>query len=249
MVYTVKLQQKEVKMDCSKCIFAIASPEQEGCKVGRLETLIQKGKAVKDGDFYKLSQFCNLYRDKNWDGGSDPEAKAKEQAKTSFGIGVFDDLSETTEELNNTLELLAEAITNYDTTKVYVVLSLSSVRKPEDIVSLAEKLKSKNIYCEAIAHRFLFDDKIRETEVFQKISSFTYMTKLKGGDKIKKSVFTDVNQSIFYDLDQFICFQSEDAVILHQNIIKSEYFNYKNFDEMASTIRDFCSEKGVLGLI
>ena len=75
------------------------------------------------------------------------------------------------------------------------------------------------------------------------------MTKLKGGDNIKKSAFTDVNQSIFYDLDQFICFQSEDAVILHQNIIKSEYFNYKNFDEMASTIRDFCSEKGVLGLI
>ena len=69
-------------MDCSKCIFAIiANPEQEGCKVGRLETLIQKGKAVKDGDFYKLSQFCNLYRDKNWDGGSDPEAKAKSKLR------------------------------------------------------------------------------------------------------------------------------------------------------------------------
>lgn len=234
-------------MDCSKCIFAIANPEQEGCKVGRLEKLIEKGRAKKDGQFYSLTQFCNMYRDQTWDGGDDPEAKALKQTKTSFGVGVFDDSTETTEELEETLDAVMEAVEAYDKNKVVIILSLSATRKAEDIVYLVNKAQSRDMHCEAIAHRFLFDDKVRETEVFQKISNLTYLTKIKGGNKIKTSTFVDINQSIFHELNQLICFQSEDAIILHQNIVKSEYFNHKNFDAMASTVRGFCLEKDVLG--
>ena len=33
-------------MDCSKCIFATGSP-QDGCKVGRIEKFIERGKAER----------------------------------------------------------------------------------------------------------------------------------------------------------------------------------------------------------
>lgn len=235
-------------MDCSKCIFATGSP-QDGCKVGRIEKFIERDKAERKGDFYSLSQFCNMYRDQTWDGGDDPVEKVIRQTKTSFGVAICDDLVDGTEELEKTLDSVEEAIINYDVKKVVVILSLSAARNPEDIVKLVNGLQSKGIFCEAIAHRFLFNDRIRETEVFQKIANLTYLTKIKGGDTIKPETFTSINQSIFHELEQIICFESQDAVIVHQNIVKSEYYNHKNFDDMSSTVRDFCSEKGVLGLI
>ena len=70
-------------MDCSTCIFADTTPptsggpfglSQCGCKVNRLDTLIERGEAslvqpILDGEqvnYYKLSRFCNMYRTSKW---------------------------------------------------------------------------------------------------------------------------------------------------------------------------------------
>lgn len=236
-------------MDCSKCIFAVTEDRQTGCKADRLHKLIDKERATLEESHYKLSQFCNMYRTEEWDGGDEPVSKARDEISVGFGVAIFDDLSGTSDNIRKTLDSIIKAIDNYDNKRVQVVFSLGVGMKSTEVVELVNYGQSKGVYCEAIVHRFLYEDRHRETECFQKLAHMGYLTMIKGGSEIKESTFTEIDKRINDDLEQIVCFQSNDVILVHSNLARSEYFNFKNFQDMTSSVKEFCSTKGVLGLI
>lgn len=237
-------------MDCSKCIFSIDKDGlQEDCQAGRIKKFIQKGKAERpEGkSHYHLNQFCNLYRIEAV--SDEPLVEAKNQIDITAGLVVLDDPAMTIDDLCKTTDSICEAIEEYKNNKVAIVFSLGVNRRGEQVVELVNKYQAKGIRCQAVVHQYLFNARIRETEAFQKLASVNWMGTVKSGETIKKNTFTSINKSINEELNQFVCFESNNSLLLFSNLVKSQYLNYEGFEDMANAIKDFCLKNEVLGVI
>lgn len=237
-------------MDCSKCIFSVDEDgNQVGCQADRIEKFIAKGKAEKpEGEsHYHLHQFCNMYRTEQV--GDDSLANAKKQTDVTVGVVVMDDPSLPSESLYKTVESICEAIKAYKDNKVAVVFSVGVNWKGDQVVQLVNEYQAKGIRCQAVVHRYLFDPKVRETEAFQKIASVGWMGIVKSGDTIKRNTFVNINKMINENLEQIVCFKSNKSLFLFSNLVRSQYLNYKSFEDMANDIQDFCSKQDVLGIV
>lgn len=237
-------------MDCSKCIFAVTEKGiQTSCKASRIEKFVAKGKAYRADNetHYSLNQFCNMYRDKEV--GDDSLANAKKQIDASFGIVVADDPTLDISELHKTISSLKTATKNYFTNKVALIFSLGINRNAQEVVNLVHSNQAEDIRCEAVIHRYLFDPRIRETEAFQKISTVGWMGMVKSGNEIHEDTFCKINHVINEDLEQIVCFDTKGSLILLTNLVRSQYMNYKGFEDMANSVKEFCAEKNVLGVI
>jgi len=235
-------------MDCSKCVFAISdSSGQIGCEANRLQKLQDKGKAIRnDGEsYFKLSQFCNLYRE------SDTEVKeARDQVSSSFGVVIFDNVEhDNLQAVYESLNSIIKAINCYNKEKVLVIFSLCPNRTGKEIVELVNFGLNNGIQCEAIAHRFLYSDSLRETEAFNKVSDKSFLSLVESGESLKESTFKDIDRNINDDLDQITCFQSNNTLLILAHLVRSQYFNFTNYRSMAEEIKNFCQSKNVLGVI
>ena len=212
-------------MDCSKCIFNIMddgpsmSGGQVGCKAGRLQKFIDKGRAIREfgSTSYELTQFCNMYREEDCD--------IKEQRYNImplFGIVVSlkpEDTLEEVDELCRHLESL-----KYPKEKLKIIISAPSGLK----------------YADSLLHN---EGNARDNETFKKLLKATYFVKMSVKDRFSLEVFETVDNLINEEM-KHVCFIENNSVyIVLKSVIQQIYYNYESYENAVEGLKTISVEQ------
>tara|TARA_Y100001963_G_scaffold159687_2_gene264631 strand:- start:14129 stop:14959 length:831 start_codon:yes stop_codon:yes gene_type:complete len=258
--------QKEVKMpqsmNCSHCIFADTSPPasggpfgvwQTGCKTGRLERFIERGKAElpepslgEVNNFYRLDTFCNMIRDYEWVKNIDKEGVSHEElvkevtdeVKSSFGI-VIDVSNKTETELKETIDSLKGIC--YPKEKITAALSVTERNLHTQIyLNLVEELREVGINGMLIMHAHGVSQDAIDKDAFIQIfkDQRSYICKVSAGNTIDVDIMNFVDQIINDELESIVCFEDKHngVVFAHRGIVNNLYLNYQNYDLMINDL-------------
>lgn len=242
-------------MDCSKCIFAELSPPssggplgvfQTGCSMNRLEPLksLNKAKRAEGKAYYELGQFCNLYRTSEWEeklGQDPPISTARKEIEPTFGVVVYDSLQATAEELEETASSLLES--EYDKSKISIIISTFPSKPIVQMVGLVNRIKKKINRVVGVTH--LFDEtRTRDKECFQKLVDMSYFVKIKAGQSISPSWFSEIDTSLNERLEQVTLFESDKgATAIPCGVVRSLYLDFNDYDAMTEKLKKISKEQ------
>lgn len=267
------------QMNCSKCAFAEWSvPDsggplgalQIGCQAGRLDVLKGLGKAEfieqtmenekAIGGYYKINQFCNMYRNQLWfDAVTEEDLKsygfsnrveaARNQSMNSFGIIVsIENEKELKDILNNFKDI------PYPYEKIAIILSavskyqgVGSEIEIEKMVNTVEELKSRGFYSKFVLHTV--DLKmVNEKNTFSEVMSLNYnfFIKMKSSQKISSGFLPFIEDGVNSKLSTDVFYEDckNDIVALPRGIINSSYLNFLDYDVMVDELRKTSRDQG-----
>ncbi len=242
-------------MDCSVCIFAVTNdgppmsggpfPDaQAGCEAGRLELLIELGKAeIPFGsNFYKLSRFCTMHRQQPWAEAQECESlveKAKEEVKCRFGIVIeYKEGESQTETTNSILDI------DYPPELVKIVMIASE-----------SQIKTSNMFFIDHIHKFqnnlnkaMFTmDKTDDISMKDRAGFFplmggdcSHLLKITQGQTIDKDYFNFINSSVNDKLEMITFFEDKKngVKVIPRTIVDSLYLDFNNYDLMCEHLKD-----------
>ena len=231
-------------MDCSKCIFNIMddgpsmSGGQVGCKAGRLQKFIDKGKAIREfgSTSYELTQFCNMYREEDCD--------IKEQRYNImplFGIVVSlkpEDTLEEVDELCRHLESL-----KYPKEKLKIIISAPSGLKYADSLLHSFRVLKENFIAAELVLHLHNEGNARDNETFKKLLKATYFVKMSVKDRFSLEVFETVDNLINEEM-KHVCFIENNSVyIVLKSVIQQIYYNYENYEKAVEGLKTISVEQ------
>jgi len=211
---------------------------QTGCSVGRLQKLIDKRKAyIPEGETsYKLTQFCNMYREEERDAD-----KQRYNVMPLFGIVVSVTPEDTLEEFTEFCRHLDSL--EYPKEKLKIVLSVpSGLKYAEDIFHLFNILKSNFIAAELVFH--LHDEgNVRDNETFKKLLEATYFVKVGVKDRFNLDGFQVVDKMLNDELKQ-LCFVENNSIhIVLKSVIQQIYYNYESYEKAVKGLKTISMEQ------
>lgn len=246
-------------MDCSTCIFADTTPptsggpfglSQCGCKVNRLDTLIERGEAslvqpILDGEqvnYYKLSRFCNMYRTSKWKRDSkiqNPQESAKKEAKCSFGV-----LVEVSDQKEEDVRKTAESLKNICYEKENITIVFSSLTKTFPIQALINQVHNfmdLDIDCELVIHSGWSQKEEKDKDAFTPLmtKSRNYLIKIEAGQTIDDDFFNFIDMDVNEVLNMTTYFEDVDRNVsaIAFGVVNSQYPNYLDYDLMLKEMR------------
>tara|TARA_Y100000004_G_scaffold192170_1_gene252249 strand:+ start:427 stop:1152 length:726 start_codon:yes stop_codon:yes gene_type:complete len=237
-------------MDCGDCVFNITDDgppmsggpyggRQIGCRAGRIEKLINKGKAAMPipETSYELTQFCNMYRDSDID-----LETARDQVMPLFGVVVNMGKTKKIEDLSATVDSLLEM--DYPQQKVKIVISTVSTQSVEAVMHQVHRLQEKYLASEAVFH--LHDiTPHREGECFKKLLQAAYFVRMISGSTLDSGVFKFIDKDINDDLNMTCMYESDRVTIVNKKIIRDLYLNFNDYEKTVDHIRSLCLDKGL----
>jgi hypothetical protein len=125
--------------ECKNCIFAdLHNGVQVDCTAGKLDQLINKGRAKKVGNFYKIEGLCQSCRNTEWFNSNNMEGKdydelfkkIKEENRVRHDL-IIDYLSEISQ-LDNLLKRFSELGNVFD--NIYVITNTPDFKEIEKVI-------------------------------------------------------------------------------------------------------------------
>jgi len=237
-------------MDCSKCVFNIMDDGppmsggpfgggQVGCKVGRLQKFIDKGKAKRRGivsTSYELTQFCNMYREEECDAD-----KQRYNVMPLFGIVVSITPEDTLEELTEFCRHLESL--EYPKEKLKIVLSVpSGLKYAEGVLHLFNMLKVNFIAAELVLHLHN-EGNVKDNETFKKLLEATYFVKVGVKDRFNLDVFQVIDDLLNDELKQLCFVENNSICIVLRSVIQQIYYNYESYEKAVEGLKTISMEQ------
>lgn len=226
-------------MDCSKCVFNIEDEGvQTGCSAGRLQKLIDKGRAnMPTGETaYELTQFCNMYREEECDAD-----KQRYNVMPLFGIVVSITPEDTLEELTEFCRHLDSL--EYPKEKLKIVLSVpSGLKYAEGIWHLFNLLKSNFIAAELVFHLHN-EGNVKDNETFKKLLEATYFVKVGVKDRFNLDVFQVIDDLLNEELKQLCFVENNSICIVLRSVIQQIYYNYESYEKAVEGLKTISMEQ------
>ena len=233
-------------MDCKDCVFAtynLDETEQIGCEAGRLEVLKEKDKAklVSGKPYYELTQFCNMYRTKEWTDKLDEEdlvTRARLESMLTFGIVIEID-SDNIDQLNQTLDSIKSI--DYPKNRIGIVLSKhGNPANVQNYVNKVVELQELNFRSRLVVHGEV-DIATIDRDAFYPLlaTKYSYLTKTRPGSKIDCQYFNFLNSEVNDSLNKVgLCEDYDNGVLaIHSKVVNSSYLDFENYDLMAEALK------------
>ncbi len=226
-------------MDCNKCVFNIEDEGvQTGCSAGRLQKLIDKGKAnMPTGETaYELTQFCNMYREDECD-----LDKQRYNVMPLFGIVVSIKPEDNLDQVNELCENLDSL--EYPREKLKIVLSApSGLKYAQNLMHTFRMLKENLKAAELVLHLHN-DENTRDNETFKKLVQATYFVKMGVNDRLDQQVFKSIDKLVNEELKQ-PCFAENNSVpIVLKSMMQQIYYNYESYEKAVEGLKTMSMEQ------
>lgn len=226
-------------MNCSKCVFKVEDEGvQTGCGVGRLQKLIDKGRAdMPVGETaYELKQFCNMYRE-----GENDADKQRYNVMPLFGIVVSIAPDNTIEELTEFCSHLNSL--KYPKEKLKIILSVpSGLKYAEGVLHLFNILKVNFIAAELVLHLHN-EGNVKDNETFKKLLEATYFVKVGVKDRFNLDVFQLVDKMLNDELKQLCFIENNSIHIVLKSVIQQIYYNYESYEKAVEGLKTISMEQ------
>lgn len=227
-------------MDCSKCVFKMENEGvQTGCSVGRLQKLIDKGKADMPASetVYELTQFCNMYREEECD-----IDKQKYNVMPLFGIIASLKPEDTFEEVDALCKHLESL--KYPKEKLKIVISApSGLKYADSLLHRFMMLKENFIAAELVLHLHN-EANARDNETFKKMLEATYFVKMNVKDRFNLDVFQVVDKMLNDELKQLCFIENNSIHIVLKSVIQQIYYNYESYEKAVKGLKTISMEQG-----
>ncbi len=169
----------------------------------------------------------------------------------SFGIVVYDE--STRADFLKTLRSIKNI--NYDKKNFGTVLSIRSVvahsrgEKVQDYIDIAQMMRDQGFWFRLSIHSY-DDQKLRETECFQKIGVANYIASINTGQEIHPNTFNIIIEAS-QKIEKIMVFDDtkRDIAFLHKATASDEYYNYKDYNNMVEELRKKAQKDGLYSSI
>ncbi len=271
----MKSKQQE-SPSCKDCIFAgygqpiemqlcgefdaIKLDVQTSCAADRLDPFVDRHEAFQTvaQPYFSLTRLCNMKRDDAW--RKEVQEKyaeeyenhtfiedlvdiASDEVMPLFGIAIQDHPDTTNEGLENTVNSVIHA--NYPTRKMKTVISTFAARGINNVMHQVNFMQEKNHNAEAIFH-VVFEPKIKDTEVFKKLTQAHYFVNIFAGATLDKDFFTKVNQSLNEDMEKVVMFECDRGyTAIRKEVVTGLYLRFNNYEDTVDEVRRLAKEKDV----
>lgn len=252
----MKSEQDELikaQTPCKECCFCeYENDSQVGCSAGRLETFKDLNQIAKtdtsDGKTYSVvDRFCNYFRTQDWKKNKEDKdllERAKKESACSFGVAI-DCLDYSEEKLERTIESLKEI--NYN--KNYITI-LFHTDGSSNIVFLVHAV---NVLKKHFREVFLVSNtqdlkRVKDYDIFSKCVKRSHFTTLKLGSKVPKDLFSSIEACINEDLAKIVYFESKDTDTISAKLVRKNYLDYLNYEEMSEDLKNKSKESNMYGL-
>jgi len=217
---------------------------QTGCRANRLDLFRDRHEAWTTVEpYYSLSKFCNMYRGTDWVelNGDDPN-KARKEVMPLFGIGIYDHPERTLEDLQKTVDSLANM--DYPKEKTKVVISTFSSRGPSEVAHIVNKLQ-EDIYTSCAIFHLVDMKSLRDKEIFGKLIEASYFVRIEAGKALPPDIFNIIDSSQNDEVNSVVMYEGDGFSIIHKSAVNNLYLKFLDYDKLVDHTRGLAQEQNV----
>ncbi len=162
-----------------------------------------------------------------------------------FGVLIEDDKTADISEMEKSLNSLLEATKNYEKRNVGVLMAFGEMDRPiSHTLHLTNFYTEQGMWCRGCNQGSEMSLEQKETELFQQLTFATYFIKLKAGQEVSPTIFSDIDHSISTLKEKIICFNNNEIYALLVSAVRLYYLEQGSYEATERHIIEQSKTKG-----